>query len=160
MKRIIVLILVLSSIASCAQQKVFSIEDARNKGLSIEELDKKYTSAVHSDTTKAVFKSAEKQAKLQESYVKLLTDFNHFLAKNNFKWKNKTRCFQRIYFAPNGTIDYFIYNFNLKNALPDTIPTEKEQEEFNRLLSLFVKDYVFDLHAAVPFAQCSPTSYQ
>lgn len=160
MKKIITLIVVLFYLTINAQQKVFSTDEARKKGISIEELDLKYKSAVDSDSTKAIFKTIEERTKLQESYVKLLNDFNLFLGKNDFKWKTKTRCFQRIYFAPNGTIDYFIYNFNVKNAQPDTIPSEEQQHEFNRLLSLFVKEYTFGLKANQPFAQCSPTSYQ
>lgn len=160
MKKILTLTVVLFYLTINAQQKVFSIDDARKNGISIEELDQKYKSAVDSDTTKAVFKTPEAQAKLQESYIKLLNDFNLFLSKNDFKWKTKTRCFQRIYFAPNGTIDYFIYKFNVKNAQPDAIPSEEQQQEFNRLLSLFIKEYSFELKADEPFAQCSPTSYQ
>ena len=74
--------------------------------------------------------------------------------------ESKTKCFQRIYFAPNGKIDYFIYNFKLKNVLPENLISEEKQKEFERLLKLFVKDYTFFTSANEKFAQCSPTSYQ
>ena len=155
-----ILLLVLVSNKMYSQSKVFSIEEAQKFGICIEKLDLKYRSAVHVDSTKAVFKSEAQQQKLKESYTKLLQDFGSFLNKNNFKWETKTRCFQRIYFAPNGKIDYFIYNFKLKNVLLENLISEEKQKEFQRLLELFVKEYTFSSTAAEPFAQCSPTSYQ
>ncbi|GAB3709527.1 hypothetical protein [Flavobacterium koreense] len=143
-----------------SQSKVFSVEEAQKIGINIEKLDLEYKSAVHIDSTKAVFRTEAQQQKLQESYIKLLQDFGSFLNKNNFKWESKTKCFQRIYFAPNGKIDYFIYNFKLKNVLPENLISEEKQKEFERLLKLFVKDYTFFTSANEKFAQCSPTSYQ
>lgn len=143
-----------------SQSKVFSVEEAQKIGINIEKLDLEYKSAVHIDSTKAVFRTEAQQQKLQESYIKLLQDFGSFLNKNNFKWESKTKCFQRIYFAPNGKIDYFIYNFKLKNVLPENLISEEKQKEFEHLLKLFVKDYTFFTSANEKFAQCSPTSYQ
>ena len=143
-----------------SQSKVFSVEEAQKIGINIEKLDLEYKSAVHIDSTKAVFRTEAQQQKLQESYIKLLQDFGSFLNKNNFKWESKTKCFQRIYFAPNGKIDYFIYNFKLKNVLPENLISEEKQKEFERLLKLFIKDYTFFTSANEKFAQCSPTSYQ
>lgn len=155
-----ILLIVLSSNNMYSQAKVFSIEEAQKTGISIEKLDLEYKSAVHVNNIKAVFKTEEEQQKLQESYAKLLQDFGSFLNKNNFKWKTKTKCFQRIYFSPEGKIDYFIYNFKLKNVLPENLLSEEKQNEFERLLELFVKDYTFSSTAKEKFAQCSPTSYQ
>lgn len=154
------LLLILLSNKMQSQTKVFSIDEAQKNGISIDKLDLEYKSAVHSDSTKAVFKTEVEQQKLQESYTKLLQDFGSFLNKNNFKWQTKTKCFQRIYFAPNGKIDYFIYNFKLKNVLPENLISEEKHKEFQKLLELFVKDYTFSSTASEPFAQCSPTSYQ
>ena len=154
-----IFLIVLLSNNLYSQSKVFSVEEAQKMGISIEKLDLEYKSAVHSDSTKAVFKSEVEQQRLQESYTKLLQDFGSFLNKNNFKWESKTKCFQRIYFAPNGKIDYFIYNFKLKNIFPENLISEEKQKEFQRLLELFVKEYTFSSTASEPFAQCSPTSY-
>lgn len=160
MKIRISFLLFLSFFIMKAQQKALSYENAIKQGISIEAFDKNYKSAIDADSTKAVFKSIENQEKLQKAHTKLLNGFGAFLVENKFKWEKKTRCFQRIYFSPNGTIDYFIYNFNLKNVNPTDIPSEDQQKEFQRLLSVFIKDYVFELKANEPFAQCSPTSYQ
>ena len=155
-----ILLIVFLSNNLYSQSKVFSIEEAQKIGINIDKIDLEYKSAVHTDSTKAVFKTETQQQKLQESYTKLLQDFASFLNKNNFKWETKTKCFQRIYFAPNGKIDFFIYNFKLKNVLPENLISEEKQKEFQRLLELFVKEYTFSSTASEPFAQCSPTSYQ
>lgn len=160
MKKIFLYLILCLSFTVQAQQKAISFDDAIEFGMNIEEFDKNYKSALHEDVSKAVFKTPEEQEKLQKAYIKLLQDFGSFLAQNKFQWEKKTRCFQRIYFSPDGSIDYFIYNFNLKNVNPADIPSKEKQEEFRRLLSLFIKEYVFAIQANEPFAQCSPTNYQ
>ena len=57
-----------------SQSKVFSVEEAQKIGINIEKLDLEYKSAVHIDSTKAVFRTETQQEKLQESYFKLLQD--------------------------------------------------------------------------------------
>jgi hypothetical protein len=132
-------------------QKGLSIPVAKEQGITVEHLDSIYKSAVHSEPAKAVFKTEAEQQKLAEAYVKFLTDFGSFLLKNHFKWENATRGWNRIYIAPNGKIDYFLYSLR-------DLPAEKEQE-FNRLLNLYVKDHKFPITAPVKFAQCSPVTY-
>ena len=136
------LLLILLSNKMHSQSRVYSIEEAQKTGISIEKLDLEYKSAVHVDSTKAVFKSDIEQQKLQKSYTKLLQDFGSFLNKNNFKWETKTKCFQRIYFSPNGKIDYFIYNFKLKNVLAENLISEEKQKEFQRLLEQIGREHV------------------
>lgn len=138
-----------------AQHKALTIQDANNQGLSISHLDSVYKSAVHVDSSQAVFKTEEEQQAMFESYSKLLQDFGKFLTANNFKWEKPTRSFNRIYFNSDGTIDYFLYNFQ---TTTDQLSQEK-QTEFNRLLNLFIKDYKISLTAKTKFAQCSPTTY-
>jgi len=140
------------SLKSFGQHLGMSIQEAQKKQIKIEELERNYKSAVATPPEESVFKSEE----LQDAYGKLLEDLGKFLSKNNFKWEKKTKCFQRIYFNNDGTIDYFIFNFLGKD---EDKPTTEKQAEFNRLLNLFIQDYKFALTAKVKFAQCSPTSY-
>ncbi|MBI3501608.1 MAG: hypothetical protein HY063_07425 [Bacteroidetes bacterium] len=94
---------------------------------------------------------------MQKEYIQLLQGFGKFLSTNNFTWDKPTRCFNRIYFNSDGTIDYFLFNFLGKTA--EDKPSEEKQKEFQRLLNLFIKDYKFPLTAKIKFAQCSPTTY-
>jgi hypothetical protein len=89
------------------QHQGLTFQDAEKQGISIKHLDGIYKSAVHSDTSLAVFKTETEQEALQQGYVKLLQDLGKFLSDNNFKWEKPTRCFNRIYFSAEGTIDYF-----------------------------------------------------
>lgn len=156
MKTQLLIILTFCS-ASLFGQKALTFQDAEAGGIRISMLDSTYPSAVHSDTSKAVFKTEKDQEQLYLAYQKLLQDFGGYLHQHNFKWSKPTRCFNRIYFNPNGTIDYFLFNFLGKT--PDEKPTTVEQAEFNRLLNEFIKNYRIDLKAQTNFAQCSPTTY-
>ena len=134
-------------------QNVFTFEQAAQQGKSYEYLDKLYKSAVHSDVKLAIFKTAAEQQSLQEAYVNFIKALGSYLRENKFKWDKQTRCFNRIYFAKNGKVDYFLYNF------PSGEIAEEKEKEFVRLLTLFIKDQQFGLTASEPFAQCSPIKY-
>ena len=93
---------------------------------------------------------------MQKAYIKLLQDFGKFLTNHNFKWDKPTKCFNRIYFNVDGTIDYFLYNFLGKQE--DKL-SEEGQKEFNELLNQFIKEYKFTMTSKIKFSQCSPTTY-
>jgi len=150
--------LLLVSIAN-AQHTGLTFQDADKQGLTNAHLDSIYKSAVHVDTSQAVFKSEKEQKALGDAYIQLLQDFGKFLAQNNFKWDKPTKCFNRIYFSSDGTIDYFIYNFLNQNVRAEDRLSVEKQAEFNRLLNQFIQDYKFPLTATTKFAQCSPTTY-
>lgn len=133
-----------------------SFKEAKEQGIVMKHLDSLYVSAIHSDTAKAVFKTETEHESLQQQYYKLLKDLGNFLSQNNFDWEKPTRCYNRIYFNADGSIDYFLFNFVGK---PENKPIEEKQIEFKRLLNLFIKDYKFDLTAKTKFSQCSPTTY-
>jgi hypothetical protein len=136
-----------------------SIDSASTKGISIEQLDLEYKSALDTDSTKAVFRSEQEQAQLQKAYIQLLQDLSTFLKQHDFKWEKATKCFQRIYFSTDGKIDYFIYNFKLKSVAAADLISDKRAAKFDELLGLFIKDYTFAVKANEKFAQCSPTAF-
>jgi hypothetical protein len=139
-----------------AQHLGLNFQDAEKQGISIQHLDSIYKSAVHSDTTLAVFKTELQQDSLQKAYIQMLQGLGDFLGKNDFKWEKPTKCFNRIYFKEDGTIDYFVFKFLGK---PEDKPSDSKQLEFQRLLNIFISDYKFPLTANEKFAQCSPTTY-
>lgn len=145
-------ILLFATATSFGQHIGMSIQQLREMNIKIEDIEKNYKNAIDTPPAESVFKVEE----LQPAYQKLLQDVGSFLAKNNFKWEKKTRCFQRIYFNSDGTIDYFIFNFIGK---PEDQPSDEKQAEFSKLINQFVQGYKFPLSAKVKFAQCSPTSY-
>ncbi|HLG36388.1 MAG TPA: hypothetical protein VI757_16035 [Bacteroidia bacterium] len=147
------------SIVSAQHNKALTIQHAEKHGLSISHLDSIYKSVVHVDTSQAVFKTEAEQQAMGEAYMKLLQDFGKFLTANNFKWEKPTKGFNRIYFNSDGTIDYFLYNFQTTNVKPEDQLSQEKQTEFDRLLNLFIKDYRISLTAKTKFAQCSPTRY-
>ena len=142
-----------------AQHLGLTFQEAENQGIRITHLDSIYKSAVHADTSLAVFKADAEQQAMSEAYIKLLQDLGKFLTENNFKWENPVSCFNRIYFSPDGSIDYFLYNFLNKNVKTGEALSQEKQIAFNHLLNLFIKDYKISLTAKERFAQCSPTRY-
>jgi hypothetical protein len=152
----IITVLLTISFQTFGQQLGLTFQNAEKQGISIKYLDSLYTSALHTDTSLAVFKTETEQKAMQQAYIKLLQDWGNFLSENNFKWEKPTRCFNRIYFNVDGTIDYFLFNFLGK---PEDKPAENIEKEFQRLLNVFIADYKFTLTAKTKFAQCSPTTY-
>lgn len=131
-------------------QKAFEHKNAANFGIRTTQLDSIYKSAVHSDSSLAVFQNIES---VSEAYGSLLQSFGDFLYKNNFVWQEKTTGFNRIYFDNDGSIDYFVY------TLRGAQLTEEQVIRFNELLNQFIQDYRFPLTADGKFAQCSPVTY-
>ena len=152
----IITVLLTISFQSFGQHLGLTFQNAEKQGISIKHLDSLYVSALHTDTSLAVFKTETEQEAMQQAYIKLLQDFGKFLSDNNFKWERPTRCFNRIYFNTDGTIDYFLFNFLGK---PEDKPVENIEKAFQRLLNVFISNYKFSLTAKTKFAQCSPTTY-
>lgn len=160
MKSISINLLIIISLASQSfgQCLALTFQEAEYQGISIQHLDSTYKSAVHSDTSLAVFKTKQEEVMLQQAYIHFLQDLGKFLSANDFKWDKTTRCFNRVYFDIDGRIDYFLFNFLGKTA--EEKPSAEKQREFQRLMNLFMKDYKFALSAKVKFAQCSPVTYK
>lgn len=145
--------------AMFGQHLASPIPDAKKEGIRIEDLDRTYTSAVHSDTSMAVFKTDSAQMALLRAYTGLLQDFGKFLKENNFHWDRPEKGRNRVYFSADGSIDYFLYIFREQNVRPEDQLSPEKKTEFNRLLNLFIRNYKFPLHPGVKFAQCSPVIY-
>lgn len=155
-RRTILIYLLLSTLfaaKSFGQGKALTFQEAEKQGTPFQHLDSLYKSAIHDNIALAVFKSSEEQAQLMQAYAKLLQDLGSFLKKHDFNWERHTRGFNRIYFKPDGSIDYFLYNFP-----PDQLAPSKASE-FARLLNLFIQDYKFAVQAPEKFAQCSPVKF-
>jgi len=133
-------------------QLAMSLSMANQQGISTATLDGMYKSGVHSNPDSAVFN--ESQNEYIKAYYSMLQDINSYLNTNSFRWGGSTRCYNRIYFKEDGTIEYFIYDFE-----DGDISTER-QDEFDQLLNEFIVDYKFPLSKDLKFSQCSPANYR
>ncbi len=150
---LLTLTLVAITLSSIGQGRALTFQEAERQGIPFQRLDKMYKSAVHTDTTLAVFKTPDQQTELQQAYVKLLEDLGAFLRENDFKWDIQTRGANRIYMQPDGRIDYFLFHF------PEGQLTPEKEEQFTQLLDLFIRNYRFAITAPEKFAQCSAVRY-
>jgi len=152
-KKLIMVLSIICFAYNSHAQIALTFEQSARKGVPFKHLDSLYKSALHADTTLAVFKTSSEQAALQNAYAQYLKKLGAFLQANNFKWEKPVRCFNRIYMAPNGTVEHFLFQF-----APGQISAEKEKQ-FGNLLNKFVKTNIFGIMASQKFAQCSPVKY-
>jgi hypothetical protein len=145
----LLLILFLGNINVAFSQKGMTFQQAKDAEL-FNELDSLYHGGIDSDSTKSVFKDQEAYIK---AYQQFMLDAGNFLAKNNFKWGKQVRCFNKIYFSKEGKVDYFLYNFREGQITPE------QEQEFARLIQLFIQQAKFGLEGEMPFSQCSPVVY-
>lgn len=151
MKKLIILVIALCSMPALAQPLAATFTEAKELGFDPVKLDSLYPSAAHADPQKGVFK--DKQGEFLKSYRQLHQDLANFLAKEGFSWPERTRLFTRVYFAPGGTIDFFLIN-------PKQADLSKEQsDELFEHLNSFIADYNIPMKADSKFAQCSPVTY-
>lgn len=127
-------------------QTILSISEAATHNLSIVHLDSLYKSALHSDTTQAVFNHQSNA--FSKTYTQLVQQLGRFQNENGFNANGGLKFFHRLYFNPNGQLDYYLYQFK-----PNTISPEQEQR-FKHNTELFFKSYTFPMQAPCPFAQC------
>jgi len=148
---IIIILLTIGIFASGQDCKTF--QDYKRDGQKISDLDSAYPSAIHVDTTIAVFYGREKE--FYGAWVSLLQDLAQHLADNGFLWGNPTWCFNRVYFNKYGKINTFLFNFKTSQV------DEDKQDTFTALLTSFAKDYKLKINgpAESNFSQCGPATY-
>ena len=153
MRRLLIMLGIIIAGNNTQAQIALTYEQSASKGVTYQKLDSLYKSAVHADATLAVFKTSSEQAALQAAYTQFFKKLGAYLQANNFRWENPVRCFNRIYMAPNGTVEHFLFNFALGQISP------QKEKQFASLLNEFVKTNTFGLTADEKFAQCSPVKY-
>lgn len=150
MKALFPTLVCLLMLQTASAQLALSFEEARNQGLDFSELDRIYPSGVGNDTL-AIFEGKEEA--YVAAYYGMLKELGNFLNENDFFWGGSVRCNNRIYFAADGRVDYYLYDFD--GHLPDA-----KQSQFKELLGQFIKDFEFGIKGEAPFAQCSPVNYR
>ena len=131
---------------------VGTIKEEKTAGISIPHLDSLYLSAIHIDSTKAVFKSKEESDSLMHCYTRFLREFGRYLRQNDFNWEQTTRCWNRIYFNAGGAVDYYLFDFK-------TPISDEKMTRFKALFTSFAETHKIGITAKVNFAQCSPVTY-
>jgi len=156
MKKTILVFLVLLaglSLGAQAQQVVASFRQAEGTPYAMQKLDAQYKSALHDDAAQAVFTGPDQQ-KMAGAYQQLLQELGKYLKQNGFAWGKPTRAFNRFYFRPDGTIDYYLFHIAPQEA------DERQQAEFQRLMAEFIKTHRIQISAPEKFSQCSPVVYK
>ncbi len=129
-----------------------TITKAGSEGITLRHLDSLYKSAVHIDSTLAVFKPGREQDSFVAAYTNFLRELGRYLRDNNFTWEQPTKCWNRIYFKGDGRVDYYLFEFK-------TPISDDKLAKFKQLFRSFAATHKIGMTAGERFAQCSPVTY-
>ena len=115
-------------------------------------LDSSYRSALHVDSTKAVF--GDRKQEFWDAWQDFLGRLGAHLKSNGFRWAQDTQLTTRIYFNPDGTVNTFLYSF------PRDHTDLEQQKRFGELLNTFVGGNGIQVVATEGFAQCGPVKFK
>ena len=150
------LFIIITFICCNESSKGLTFKEAEKIGIYFDSLNLEYKSAVRVDKSDCVFTSDEDIEKVGLAYDKLVNDFLKYLSERNLKWPFPAKCFHKIYFSPDGSIDYFLFNF--LNEPPYKVSLEQETK-FKKLLNEFIANYKFPITADVKYSQCGSIMY-
>lgn len=88
------------------------------------------------------------------AYVKVWTEFLQGIGQADFHFGKPYRGHCVVYFAADGTVDYFLYSFR------GGAPSEELQQKFDALMEKYVSSYVFGIKADRKFSQCGGLSFE
>jgi hypothetical protein len=134
--------------AMFAQPLSVPLPDAERYGISVTDLDERYPSATNADPTKGVM--GQHQSRFLAEYTKLLKEVGHYLSEHGVDWGERTAFVHRIYFAADGSIDYFLFN---------TQGTELDKDKISRLLTSFGQNFRLSITANTTFRQCGTVTF-
>lgn len=138
------LLLLAASTVGFSQAEVMSFEAAKTADISFTELDGQYKSAyARGKRNKGESAFPEMRDSLMQAYEQMLTELSLYLGEKRFEWGGSKRAFLRLYFNPEGELDYFFYQFR------EPLNGEKS-EDLEKLVEKFSKKYVFPMQAEPP----------
>jgi hypothetical protein len=134
-----------------AQHGAMTIKDYRatHSGTS---LDSSYRSALHVDSTKAVF--GDRKQEFWDAWQDFLGRLGAHLKSNGLRWAQDTQLTTRIYFNADGTVNTFLYSF------PRGHTDLEQQKRFGELLNAFLRENRIGATATEGFAQCGPVMFK
>lgn len=153
MKRILPILLVLLTTNAFAQHIASTFQAVENTDISMQKLDAIYPPAVATDQSRAVFKGNAASGFIK-AYTNMQQSLGKYLHANGFSWEKPVPIFTRVYFAPDGTINYYLVN------LANAGLSDKETKSFLSLLHKFIESYKISYTANSRFAQCSPVLFK
>lgn len=137
---------------SIQAQECYPFDDPDEGAPSSQELEMKYAGK-DSASSKSVGPSdvhIPDVEGLDTSYRNFVSELASYLYDNGFKWEERTRYFQRIYFEQNGEAAYYLYQFR-NNA-----PSGERKELFEKLVEEYLAENSLPVSSEARFALCAP----
>lgn len=151
LKTILIAAILAFSFVSRAQT-VLSYSEASAKGMSIDSLDRIYKIAGHADPALSGFKGDLKA--FQEAYDAFTGQLTAHLVKQGVTVEKEQRVQIRVYFNPEGGIDYLFYQIRSGQF------SEKVEKSFSGWVLSFIKDYRLPMTNPERFSQNRPLFFR
>lgn len=152
MQKLILIIVLISVSSFTTAQTVLSYTDASSKGLSIDSLDRIYKIAGHADPSLSGFKGDMKA--FQEAYDAFTGNLTAHLVKQGVKVEKEQRVQIRVYFNPEGGIDYLFYQ--IRSGQFD----KKTENSFSGWVLSYIRDYRLPMSNPERFSQNRPLFFR
>lgn len=149
MKKIILLFVVLiASLTIYGQDRVFSVEELTRFGLSMQQLDSIYKNSLPaSDSINPLFDQGYFDTVVEPARLLLLQQAGGYLSKNDFRWGEPVKLWNRIYVNADGSIDYFVYH--LMSSIDP-----KQELELKKQLNAFLKGEKLPVKSSKKWSLC------
>ena len=134
----------LSQKLECLPAKAMLLAEVKEQGITLEAMEELYPIGLplFGDSVPA-------------GYMRAWTGFVQGLAGEmrgaGMEWSETYRFWGRAYFAPDGSVDHFFYQWTGKDG---NIPTEEWRERFHAVLGCYLDTFRFDFPMNRRFAQC------
>ncbi len=143
---LIPLISVIFTLSLFSQKLVIDLSHYDAAKIHISDLDKLYPQASEVNPGHSMYET-NNDSIFYYAWVDFLHDINQYLCDHQFSIKGQIQVYCRVYFASDGTIDYF--NYNTVSTIPASL-----QKQFHKIMEQFIKTGKIKATAASKFVQC------
>lgn len=149
---LVIVILTLSTLGNLQAQRVMSIPEAREAGMTREGMDSLYMSAFNmQDTTLEAFPGQTEVFMAQ--WDSTLNHLKSYLIAHGLRFELGQKMTYRSFFSKDGHMEHFHHLF--KPAID-----ERKEKQFDDLVDTFFRSFVFPMVPDQPFRQCGTTAIE
>ena len=146
--------LLVLSISTFAQDRVYDAGKTTKQGYLMDDLDSIYKNGLPvNDTLNPVFNQNYYDTIVAIERLELFNEMSRYFKKNSFKWESPINVWTRIYTDTNGNVDYLFYHFMRP------VESSKEQD-FIKHANDFLKEYKMPVKSSRKFSVCGQIKWE
>ncbi|TND07961.1 MAG: hypothetical protein FD123_2769 [Bacteroidetes bacterium] len=153
MRILLFLFLSCGSLFTVKAQQCMTFQELNKNENRMAKLDSLFPSAVAGDTANKIF-PGKLQQEFQAAWGNYFSGLFQYLADNGLVWGEQTYCFNKIYFSPDGSVQYWLFNFRQADRIhPDL------QDQYHALITSYSKTHKIKIKAGSFFSQCASVDF-